>query len=393
MARIFFDNSATTRVDPRVLTALLPYYETMYGNPSSLHQFGTEAHDALEEARERTARAIGAEAREIYFTSGGTESDNIALQGIAFANRKSGNHIITSNIEHHAILRTCGFLEKQGFRVTYLPVDRDGLVDPESVLSAINKETILISIMAANNEIGTIQPIRAIGQMAQEHGVPFHTDAVQATTKMPLDVVRDCIDLLSISAHKFHGPKGVGALFLRKGLEVRPLTYGGGQEKGIRPSTENIPGIVGLGMAIDIGIREMKEAVESMTAIRERLIDGTLSRVEECQLNGHRTKRLCNNVNLRFDNVEGEALVLRLDHEGIAASTGSACSARSSETSHVLKALGLSSAESRGALRLSLSKLNNLEEAEIFLEAIVKVVERLRAIVPARTLRTGSMRG
>ncbi len=392
MVRIFFDNSATTRIDPRVLEAMLPYYESMYGNPSSLHQFGTEAHEALEQARERTARALGAEADEIYFTSGGTESDNIALQGIAFANRRKGNHIITSNIEHHAILRTCAFLEDQGFRITYLPVDREGLVDPESVLAAIGKETILVSIMAANNEVGTIQPISEIGLMAHEHGIPFHTDAVQATTKMPLDVAKDGIDLLSLSAHKFHGPKGVGALFLRKGLDVRPLAYGGGQEKGIRPSTENVPGIVGLGAAIYLGISEMDEEVGKMTSIRERLIDGTMSSVDGCQLNGHRTRRLCNNVNFRFENVEGESLVLRLDHEGIAASTGSACSSRSSEASHVLKALGLSAAQSRGALRLSLSKMNDMHEAEVFLQAIVKVVEGLRALAPTRSSGSGCER-
>ncbi len=387
MVKTFFDNSATTRIDPRVLEEMIPYYESRYGNPSSLHSFGEEAKEGMELARTRTAKAIGASPDEIFFTSGGTESNNIALQGIAFANRGKGDHIITSSIEHHAILHTCEFLEREGFKVTYLPVDGEGLVDPDMVRSAMRDETILVSIMTANNEVGTIQPIREIGRIAHESGVPFHTDAVQAIVKIPLDVGRDPIDLLSISAHKFHGPKGVGALFVRGGLKVRPLAYGGGQERGLRPSTENVPGIVGMGKAIEIGMEDMESSVERMTAVRDRLIDGTLEGVQGSYLNGHRTRRLCNNANFRFDDVEGEALVLSLDYLGFATSTGSACSARNSETSHVLKALGLTPEQSRGALRVSLSKMNTIAEADSFVDAIEKTVKRLRSLAPLGTMK------
>jgi cysteine desulfurase len=382
LANVFFDNSATTQIDRRVLAAMIPYYESKYGNPSSLHSFGEEAREGMVLARESTAKAIGASPDEIFFTSGGTESDNIALQGIAFANRHKGKHIITSRIEHHAILHTCEFLEREGFDVTYIPVDDAGLVDPEQVKSALRDDTILVSIMTANNEVGTVQPIREIGGIVKEAGIPFHSDAVQAIAKLPIDVDRDMIDLLSISAHKFHGPKGVGALFVRRGFEVRPLAYGGGQERGLRPSTENVPGIVGMGEAIDIGIKEMEGSVERMRAFRDRLIDGTLREVPGSYLNGHRTRRLCNNANFRFNHVEGEALVLSLDYLGFATSTGSACSARSSETSHVLKALGLTPEQSRGALRVSLSKNNTLPEADSFLEAIEATVKRLRSLAP-----------
>jgi cysteine desulfurase len=386
LERIFFDNSATTRIDDRVLEAMLPYYRTKYGNPSSLHSYGEEAKEGVALARERTAKAIGASPDEIFFTSGGTESNNIALQGIAFANRRKGNHIITSSIEHHAILHTCEFLEREGFDVTYLPVDDNGLVDPERVRSSLRDDTILVSIMMANNEVGTVQPIREIGGLVKEAGIPFHTDAVQAIAKLPIDVDRDFIDLLSMSAHKFHGPKGVGALFVRGGLEVRPLAYGGGQERGLRPSTENVPGIVGMGEAIEIGIKEMPSSVERMRAVRDRLIDGTLKEVPGAHLNGHRTKRLCNNANFRFKNVDGEALVLSLDYLGFATSTGSACSARSSETSHVLRALGLTPEQSRGALRVSLSKLNTFTEADSFVEAIEATVKKLRSLAPLAAL-------
>jgi cysteine desulfurase len=366
---------------------MIPYYESRYGNPSSLHSFGEEAKEGMELARTRTAKAIGVSPDEIFFTSGGTESNNIALQGIAFANRGKGNHIITSRIEHHAILLTCEFLEREGFEVTYLPVDGEGLVDPETVRSAIRDDTLLVSIMTANNEVGTIQPIGEIGRIAHEAGVPFHTDAVQAVAKIPFDVGGDPIDLLSISAHKFHGPKGVGALFVRGGLKVRPLAYGGGQERGLRPSTENVPGIVGMGKAIEIGMEEMASSVDRMTAIRDRLIEGTLDSVQGAYLNGHRTRRLCNNANFRFDDVEGEALVLSLDYLGFATSTGSACSARSSETSHVLKALGLTPEQGRGALRVSLSKMNTIAEADSLVDAIEQTVKRLRSLAPLGAMK------
>jgi len=380
--RIFFDNSATTRIDDRVLEAMLPFYRTKYGNPSSIHSFGEEAREGMVQARERAAFAIGASPEEIFFTSGGTEANNIALQGFAFANRKKGKHIITSMVEHHAILHTCEFLGTQGFDITYLPVDGVGAVDPDAVRSALRDDTILVSIMTANNEIGTVQPFREIGRMAHEMGVAFHTDAVQAITKVPIDVSEDHIDLLSMSAHKFHGPKGVGALYVRKGLPIRPLTYGGGQERNLRPSTENVPGIVGLGEAIHLGMREMEASVRSMLNVREHIIEGTMNVISGAFLNGARQRRLCNNANFRFDGVEGEAMVLDLDFHGIATSTGSACSARSTETSHVMRAIGLTPDQARGALRVSLSKFSTMEEADRFTKAIETTVKRLRSLAP-----------
>jgi cysteine desulfurase len=386
MERIYFDNSATTRLDPRVTETMLPYFDRWYGNASSLHSFGREASDGLEEARERTAKALGAKSQEIIFTSGGTESDNLAIQGAAFANRERGDHIITCAIEHHAVLNTCHFLEGQGFRVTYLPVSMYGMVDPETVKAAMTPKTILVSIMAANNEIGTIQEVREIGGIAHDNGSLFHTDAVQAIGKLPLDVTRDHIDLLALSAHKFHGPKGVGALFTRQGTRLRPIVHGGGQERGLRSSTENVPGIVGLGKAIELSGLEMEENVARMTSIRERIIEGTLAGVDGCHLNGERRRRLCNNANFRFDYIDGEALVLNLDIKGIATSTGSACSARSTETSHVLKAIGIEGERARGSLRITLSKMSTMAEAERYLEAITEVVTRLRAISPVAML-------
>ncbi|HUL40217.1 MAG TPA: cysteine desulfurase NifS [Methanomassiliicoccales archaeon] len=393
MQRIYFDNSATTRLDPKVIEAMRPYLEQWYGNASSLHIFGRESFNALEEARKRTSKAIGAQTREIVFTSGGTESDNLAIQGAAFANAAKGNHIITSSIEHHAVLNTCHFLETQGFRVTYLPVDAEGNVSPESLKSAMTKDTILVSIMAANNEIGTVQDIRELGAIAHDGHALFHTDAVQSIGKVPLDVEKDNVDLLAVSAHKFHGPKGVGALYVRKGTSLRPLVYGGGQERGLRSSTENVPGIAGLGKAIELAITEMDESVGRMTTIRDRLIQGTLSSNGDCYLNGSRKMRLCNNAHFRFDYVEGEALVLSLDMEGIAASTGSACSSRDSDTSHVLKAIGIRNEHARGSLRLSLSRMNTMEEAERYLDVIPKVIERLRAISPVALLSKSSGKG
>jgi cysteine desulfurase len=393
MQRIYFDNSATTRPDPRVVEAMSPYLDQWYGNASSLHIFGRESFNALEEARRRTSKAIGAQVREIIFTSGGTESDNLAIQGAAFANVAKGNHIITSTIEHHAVLNTCRFLEGQGYRVTYLPVDPEGAVEPELLKSAMTKGTILVSIMAANNEIGTLQDVRELGGIAHEGGALFHTDAVQSIGKVAIDVERDNIDLLALSAHKFHGPKGVGALYIKRGTSIRPLVYGGGQERGLRSSTENVPGIVGLGKAIEISMAEMDEGVKRMASIRDRIIQGTLKSVEGCYLNGSRDKRLCNNANFRFDYVEGEALVLSLDMKGIAASTGSACSSRDSETSHVLKAIGIRSEQARGSLRLSLSRMNTMEEAESYLEAIPEIVSRLRSISPVAMLSKSNSKG
>jgi cysteine desulfurase len=382
MSTAYFDNSATSKVDPRVLEAMVPYFLEKYGNASSLHSFGREANEAMELARGQVAKAIGAAQKEVIFTSGGTESDNMALQGFAFANRGKGNHIVTTKLEHHAILNTCQFLEGQGFRVTYLPVDEFGLVDIETVKEKVTNETILVSVMTANNEIGTIQPVREIAEVAHDKGVVMHTDAVQSITKLPCDVEKDHIDMLSMSGHKFHGPKGIGAFYLRKGVKVRPLVYGGGHEQGMRSSTENIPGIVGIGRAIEIGTAEMGQSIEGMTALRDRLIRETLAQTTESFLNGHPTKRLCNNANFRFDYIEGESLLLYLDQLGICASTGSACSSRSLGPSHVLSALGLRPEQTHGSLRLSLSKFNTKEEVDYFLGVIPGVIEKLRRMSP-----------
>jgi cysteine desulfurase len=382
MTTTYFDNSATSKVDPRVLDTMVPYFLEKYGNASSLHSLGREANEAMEDARGQVAKAIVADPGEITFTSGGTESDNLALQGFAYANKGKGNHIVTTRLEHHAILNTCQFLEGQGFRVTYLPVDEFGVVDIETVKEAVTNDTILVSVMTANNEIGTIQPVREIAEVAHDRGAVMHTDAVQSITKLACDVGKDNIDMLSMSGHKFHGPKGIGALYLRKGVKLRPLVFGGGHERGLRSSTENIPGIVGIGKAIEIGTAEMGESIERMTLLRDRLIKETLARASDSVLNGHRTKRLCNNANFRFDYIEGESLLLYLDQLGICASTGSACSSRSLGPSHVLSALGLRPEQTHGSLRLSLSKFNTLEEVDHFLEVIPGMIEKLRRMSP-----------
>ena len=383
MEEVYFDNSATTRVDPRVVDAMMPYFTDKYGNASSLHSFGRDAYDAMEKARDQTAKALGSAPRDIIFTSGGTESDNMAIQGAAYAMMGKGRHIITSVVEHHAILHACQFMESQGFKVTYLPVDNEGLVSVDALKSAMTKETTLVSIMAANNEIGTIEPLRELAEVAKEGGALFHTDAVQAVAKMPVNVDKLKVDLLSLSAHKFHGPKGVGALYLRKGVKLRPLVYGGGHERGLRSSTENIPGIVGLGAAIDIGTKEMEESVAMMVTIRDRIIDKTLADVPRSYLNGPRgERRLCNNAHFRFDFIEGEGMILHLDMKGVAGSTGSACSTKSLEPSHVLRSLGLRHEQCHGSLRLSLSKFNTMEEAEYFLQVLPPIVQNLRKMSP-----------
>jgi cysteine desulfurase len=380
--KVYFDNSATTRVDPRVLEAMAPFFTEKYGNPSSLHQFGREAYSAMQAVRERVAKAIGSRKDDIIFTSGGTESDNIAIQGFAYANRDKGNHIITSSIEHHAVLHTCQFLESQGFSVTYLPVDEEGLLSVEGLKEAITRDTILVTIMAANNEIGTIQPVREIGEICHDNGATFHTDAVQAFTRMPLDVERDRINMLSISGHKFHGPKGVGALYVRDGLKIRPLVYGGGHEKGLRSSTENVSGVVGLGKAVEIATEDMEGDVGKMKSLRDMVINGVLSDVTSSHLNGHREKRLCNNAHFRFDFIDGESLVLELDGMGIATSTGSACSTKSRDPSHVLTAIGLKPELARGSLRVSVSRMSTSDEVDYFLESVEDAVRRLRSISP-----------
>jgi cysteine desulfurase len=383
MMRVYFDNAATTRVDPDVLKAMTPYFTGEFGNASSLHSFGRETAKALRAARESVAALINADPDEIIFTAGGTESDNIALKGVAFRNRGKNGHIITSRIEHPAVLETCSHLEKHhGIKVTYVPVDRDGIVDVGKLACAISPETLLVSIMHANNEIGTIEPVGDIGKIAKEHGVPFHTDAVQSVGKVPIDVRRMNIDMLSLSSHKIHGPKGVGALYVRKGLELEPLVHGGGHEGGIRSGTENIPGIAGLGKACELLRARMEGDISHMTSVRDRIISGVLENIDESYLNGHPVKRLPNNASFRFSAIEGESLVLSLDAKGIAASTGSACSSKKLEPSHVLRAIGLSEIESHGSLRVTLSRESTEKEADYFTGELPPIVARLRSISP-----------
>jgi len=388
MKRIYLDYAATTPTHPEVVKAMLPYFTDSYGNPSSVHIFGQEAKGAMGEARARVAALVEARKDEIVFTSGGTEADNLALKGVAFANEQKGKHIITSSIEHHAVLESLRFLEKQGFRVTYLPVDQYGMVDPQDVKGAIAEDTVLISIMHANNEVGTIQPIAEIGKIARERGVYFHTDAVQTVGHMPVNVNEMGVDLLSMSAHKLYGPKGVGALYVRKGTRLVSLIHGGDQERRRRASTENIPGIVGFGKAAEIARGKMAEEAARLTALRDRLIEGLLTRIEDIRLNGHPTQRLPNNVNVSIRYVEGESMLLDLDMEGIAPSTGSACSSSSLEPSHVLLALGLSHEEAHGSLRFSLGRETTGADVERVLEVLPPIVAKLRAMSPLFKSRT-----
>ena len=380
MDRIYLDNAATTPVDKRVLEAMLPYYSDVFGNPSSLHSHGQEAKKAIEEAREKVAKALGADFDEIYFTSGGSESDNWALKGVAYALKEKGNHIITTEIEHHAVLHTCRYLEKEGFKVTYLPVDEYGLVKPEDLKKAITDKTILVSIMFANNEIGTIEPIEELVKIAHEKNVYFHTDAVQAVGNVPIDVKKLDVDLLSLSAHKIYGPKGVGALYIKKGVKIHSLIQGGTQEKNRRAGTENVPGIVGLGEAIELITKNLDSHINKLTFLRDKLINGILEKIPYVRLNGHPTKRLPGNVNLSFEFIDGESLILNLDMAGICASSGSACTSGSLEPSHVLLAIGLSKELARGSLRLTIGKDNTEEDIDKVLEALPQIVKRLRSI-------------
>jgi len=361
---------------------MLPYLGDVFGNPSAIYCYGQEARSALEQARAQVAGLIGARSEEIIFTSGGTEADNLALIGVAYAHKNRGNHIITTAIEHHAIIETARFLEKRGFEVTYLGVDGQGLVDPDDVRRAITDRTILISVMQANNEIGTIQPLAEIGGIAREAGICFHSDAVQAVGHIPVDVGELGVDLLSMSAHKFYGPKGVGALYLRKGTRLEALMYGGGQERNWRSGTENTPGIIGLGRAVELARQEMAQEAGQLTRLRDRLIQDTLQRISHSRLNGHPKKRLPNNVNISFDFVEGESLVLNLDLKGICASTGSACSSSSLEPSHVLLALGLPRPQAHGSLRFTLGKWTTESDIDRVLEVLPPIVARLRAMSP-----------
>ena len=380
MDRIYLDNAATTAVDKRVLEAMLPYYSDIFGNPSSLHSHGQEAKKAIEEAREKVAKALGADSEEIYFTSGGSESDNWALKGVAYALKEKGNHIITTEIEHHAVLHTCRYLEKEGFKVTYLPVDEYGLVKPEDLKKAITDKTILVSIMFANNEIGTIEPIEELVKIAHEKNIYFHTDAVQAVGNVPIDVKKLDVDLLSLSAHKIYGPKGVGALYIKKGVKIHSLIQGGTQEKNRRAGTENVPGIVGLGEAIELITKNLDSHINKLTFLRDKLINGILEKIPYTRLNGHPTKRLPGNVNVSFEFIDGESLILNLDMAGICASSGSACTSGSLEPSHVLLAIGLSKELARGSLRLTIGKDNTEEDIDKVLEALPQIVKRLRSI-------------
>lgn len=382
MNRIYMDNAATTRVSRPVLEAMLPYLTEVYGNPSSIHSFGRDARKALDRAREQVANALGADPQEIYFTGCGTESDNWAIRGGAYAKRPKGKHLITSAIEHHAVLHAMAQLEVEGFEVTYLPVDADGLVNPEDLEKAFRPDTTLVSIMMANNEIGTIQPIAELAKIVKAHGALFHTDAVQAIGSVAIDVKSLGVDMLSLSGHKFHAPKGVGALYLKKGVKINTLMQGGAQERKQRPGTENIASIVGMGVAIEKAAATIAERNAYLTPLRDRLIEGILTSIPEVRLNGHPTKRLANNVNVSVRYIEGEALLLSLDLVGIAASSGSACTSGSLDPSHVLLAIGLPHEIAHGSLRFSLSEESTLEEVEYVIAELKKIVERLRAMSP-----------
>jgi len=387
--RVYLDYAATTPVHPDVVKAMLPYLTDAFGNPSSLYSYGQEAKGAIEEARVKVADLIRAQDEEIVFTGSGTEADNFAIKGVAFANESKGNHIITSSIEHHAVTETCKFLERRSFSVTYLPVDEYGLVDPIDVKKAITNKTILISVMHANNEVGIIEPIAEIGRVAKEAGIYYHTDAVQTVGHIPVDANELGVDLLSMSAHKFYGPKGIGALYIRKGTKLIPFMHGGEQERRRRASTENVPGIVGLGTAAELARQEMDEEVQRLTRLRNQLIKGLLERIDHVRLNGHPQKRLPNNINLSVDFVEGESMLLNLDLEGICASTGSACSSSSLEPSHVLLAMGLSHEQAHGSLRFTLGKWTTEEEIGQVLEVLPRIVAKLRAMSPLLTSKRG----
>jgi len=387
---IYFDHAATTPPRPEVVEAMLPYYREKWGNPSSLHTSGKEAAEAMDGARNQVAGLLGALPEEIVFTSGGTEADNQALIGTTIAREKKGNHIITSAIEHHAVLHTAQFLEKSGLEVTYLPVDSSGLVDPGDVRKAITDKTILVSIMHANNEIGTIQPISDIGEICRERDVLFHTDAVQTVGHLPMSVREMNIDLLSLSAHKFYGPKGVGALFVRKGVRIAPLIHGGGHERGRRSSTENVPGIVGLAEAARLAGDEMEWEMKHNAELRDRLIEGILERVPDSLLTGHPTHRLPNNASFCARYIEGESMLLSLDFEQIYVSSGSACTSGSLEASHVLLAIGLPHDVAHGSVRVSVGRGNTMEEVDRFLDVFPSIVERLRAMSPISAGRPAS---
>ncbi|AOY76995.1 cysteine desulfurase NifS [Clostridium formicaceticum] len=380
--KVYLDYAATTPVKKEVLEEMLPYFHQHFGNPSSIHSFGRESKKAIDSARDKVAKSLGAKSEEIYFTGSGSEADNWAIKGVAYALKAKGNHIITSKIEHHAVLHTCQYLEKEGFEVTYLDVDQYGLIDLEDLKNAIKDNTILITIMYANNEIGTIQPIKEIASIAKEKSIIFHTDAVQAYGNIEIDVQELGADLISISAHKIYGPKGIGALYIRKGAKLNQLIHGGGQEKKRRAGTENLPGIVGFGKAAEIAHENIKEHNQRLMQLRDQLIHKLTGKIPYTRLNGHPKKRLPGNVNLSFEFIEGEALLLSLDMLGIAGSSGSACTSGSLDPSHVLMAIGLSHEIAHGSLRLSLGDITTQEEIDYVVEKLPPVVARLREMSP-----------
>lgn len=380
--RIYLDHAATTYTNKEVLNEMLPFFTEYFGNPSSVHQFGREVKKSIDLARDRVAKAIGALPEEVYFTAGGSEADNLAIKGVAYANKNKGNHIITSKIEHPAVLHTCEQLEKEGFEVTYLEVDQYGIVNPEDVRNAIKSNTILITIMYANNEIGTIQPINEIAAIAKEKGIYFHTDAVQAIGSVRINVKEQNIDMLSLSAHKFYGPKGVGALYIKKGVKLISIIHGGSQERKRRAGTENVPGIIGLGKAIELAYQHFEEHNARIAAMRDKLIKGIMEKVPYTRLNGHPERRLPNNTNFCFEFIEGESLLLNLDIKGIAGSSGSACSSGSLEPSHVLLAIGLPHEIAHGSLRLTLGEVNTEEDVDYVLQVLPEIVDRLRQMSP-----------
>ena len=379
---IYLDNAATTKTAPEVVDAMLPYFSEYYGNASTIYSLGAESKKAMDHARQTIADSLGAKPEEIYFTAGGSESDNWALKATAEAYASKGKHIITTKIEHHAILHTCEYLEKRGFEITYLNVDRDGLISLDELKAAIRPDTILISVMFANTEIGTIEPIAEIGEIAKEHGVLFHTDAVQAYAQVPINVDEMHIDMLSASGHKLNGPKGIGFLYIRKGVKIRSFVHGGAQERSRRAGTENIPGIVGLGAAVERAMRIMDTKTRKESELRDYLIGRLENEIPHCWLNGHRTKRLPNNINFSFLFIEGESMLIMLDMKGICASSGSACTSGSLDPSHVLLAIGLKHEEAHGSLRLTLSEESTKEEMDIVAEEVKKIVQRLRDMSP-----------
>lgn len=380
MKRIYMDHSATTPVDPFVVDAMLPYFTERFGNASSLHSFGQEAAEALSESRAMVAESIGAKEQEIIFTSGGTESDNLALQGVLSHEEAKRQHIITSVIEHPAVLNTCSFLESIGHEVTYVPVGSDGIVDVGEIERAVRDDTVLISVMHANNEIGTIQPVKEIAGIAKDNDVYLHTDAVQSVGKIPVDVNEMGVDMLSISSHKIHGPKGIGVLYVREGTILNPVIFGGGHERGLRPGTENIPGIVGLAKAVSLARERFRTDSKHMYNLRDSLIRGVFDSIGDVRLNGHPTQRLPNNANFSFRDVEGESLLMMLDMAGIAVSTGSACSSKSLHSSHVLTSIGLEPDYIHGSVRISLGRENTMDEIQFLLESLRETVKKLRQI-------------